>query len=120
MEALFTGLVFVTFVRPYVTAGVGPVKYRFKMVGVMFFGGADVAFADEFIFPVSADTEFVAMVAFTVFLRPAGFRILLATLGRCPGRRVLPLVPTALFLPCGNVVWALPPAWHRRFDHHGP
>ena len=68
---MFTGLVFVTFVRPYVTAGVGSVKHRFKMVGVMLFGSADVAFADEFVFPVGTDAEFVAVVAFTVFLRPA-------------------------------------------------
>lgn len=48
----------------------------------MFFGGADVAFTDEFVFLVSTDAEFVAVVAFAVFLRPAGFRILLATLRR--------------------------------------
>ena len=54
------------------------------MVGVMLFGSADVAFADEFVFPIGTDTEFVAVVAFAVLLRPACFRILLATLRRCP------------------------------------
>lgn len=48
----------------------------------MFFGGADVAFTDEFIFLVSTDAEFVAVVAFAVFLRPACLSILLATLRR--------------------------------------
>ena len=74
-------------VRPCVTAGVGSVKHHFKMVDVMLFSSADVAFADEFVFPVGTDVEFVAVVAFTVFLRPACFRILLATLRRCPVRR---------------------------------
>lgn len=49
----------------------------------MFFGGADVALANEFVFPkIGTDAEFVAVVAFAVFLRPACLSILLATLRR--------------------------------------
>jgi len=39
------------FVRPHVTAGVGGVKHTFKVVGVVFPDGADVAFADQLVFP---------------------------------------------------------------------
>ncbi|SKA73138.1 hypothetical protein SAMN02745130_01170 [Thiothrix eikelboomii] len=48
----------------------------------MLFGRTDVAFTDEFIFLVSTDAEFVAVVTFAVFLRPACLSILLATLRR--------------------------------------
>ena len=55
-------------------------------------GGADVAFADQLVFPVGTDAELVTVVAFAVFLRLTGFRIFLAA--RCirPFRRGFALI----------------------------
>lgn len=91
LEALFTRFVFITFVRPYVTAGIGGVQHLFKRVGVVFLRGADVAFSDQLVVAVGTDAELVTVVAFAVFLRPTGFKVFLATLGGCPigGGRIL-------------------------------
>lgn len=86
LEALFPRLVLIAFVRPYVTAGVGGVKHCLKMVGVVLFGGAHVAFADQLVFPVGTDAEFVTVVAFAVLLCPTGFGVLLAALRVRPFR----------------------------------
>lgn len=73
LEALFPCLVLKGGVPPHVTARIGGVKHRFKVAGVVFLGGADVAFADQLVFPVDTDAEFVTVVAFTVLLGPTGF-----------------------------------------------
>ena len=80
-EALFPFFILITLIRPYVTAGVGGVKHLFKVLGVVLFGGADMAFADQFVFPVSTDAELVAVLASAVFLCPTGFSVFLAALG---------------------------------------
>ena len=87
-EMLFMHLVLITLVCPYVTAGIGGVKHVVKVVGVVLFGGADMMPADQLVFPVSTtDTELVTVVAFAVFLYPAGFSGFLAALCICPFRR---------------------------------
>ena len=63
LEALFTRFVFITFVRPYVTAGIGGVQHLFKRVGVVFLRGADVAFSDQLVVAVGTDAELVTVVA---------------------------------------------------------
>lgn len=48
-----------------------------------FFGSADRAFTDEFVLPVGADTELIA-VALAVLFRPTCVDVFLVTLGGCP------------------------------------
>lgn len=67
-----------------ITAGVALIKHRIEVRAVMLAGSAGDNFADEFVPPVHADAELVAVVAFAVFLGMGGVQGLLPALGLAP------------------------------------